>query len=591
MFNVGKFLLSFALIGAPALTETYVVTHFAGTTGGGGFEDGQGSAARFLSMDSVAVDRAGNVYVADTGNHTLRKITRDGIVTTLAGVAGQRGSADGVGSEARFYYPHGIAIGRDGNFYVTDSWNHTIRRVTPRGSVSTLAGLAGTTGNSDGRGREARFNYPFGIAVGRDGNIYVADEQNCTIRKVTKEGAVTTLAGQAGSRGNSDGTGAAARFNEPRGVATDDSGNVYVADTNNRTIRSITPKGLVATLSGAAGSAGSADGALGVARFNHPLGVATDRQGNVYVGDTHNHTVRKISRGVVTTIAGEAGIIGSSNGRGGAARFNHPIGLAIDRVGNIFVADYHNHAIRKITPSRIVTTVAGMPAAFGSTDGIGVDARFTKPLTIGIDSASNLYVRENGGQRTRRITPSGIVTTEAGVTILQDARTEATDGAGNTFRADTKNHTILRIAADGSVSTVAGLAGTFGSSDGIGEAARFNNPSGISIDRAGRIYVADTGNHAIRKLTVALPDGATIDAATGKVGEPCRLGTAHGTATAWEWSIIRRPSGSSAELSSTRVRNPTFSPDVADRYQFRLVASTPEAASITVISLDATPRR
>lgn len=588
MFKIGTFLLTFALIGAPVFAQTYVVTHLAGTRGGGGHQDGQGSAARFLSMDAVAVDRAGNVYVADTGNHTIRKIGPDGMVTTLAGMAGEHGSADGVRSAARFYYPHGIATDGHGIVYVADSWNHTIRRITPGGSVSTLAGVAGAKGASDGKGVEARFFFPFGIAVGPRGDIYVADEKNCTIRKVTAQGIVTTIAGRAGSRGTSDGAGTAARFNEARGVATDDSGNVYVADTYNHTIRKITPAGFVSTLAGVAGTAGSADGALTTARFNNPLDVATDRHGNVYVADTYNHTIRKLSRGVVTTVAGEADSIGSSDGQGGAARFNHPIGLAIDHAGNVLVADYHNHAIRRMTPSGLVTTVAGMPAVWGATDGNAADARFTRPVAIGIDGARNLYVRENGRETARRITPSGLVTTTPQVMILQDARSEATDRACNTFRADTKNHTILRIASDGSTSVIAGLPGAFGSTDGNGEAARFNNPAAVAIDAAGRIYVADAGNHAIRTVSVALPDRATIDAATGEIGDLRTLGTSHGTATMWKWSIVRRPAGSSAEFSSATVRNPTFSPDVADRYEFQLVASTAEAVSITVVSLDAT---
>jgi sugar lactone lactonase YvrE len=199
---------------------------------------------------TATVDGAGNAYVADTENHTIRKVTPGGTVTTLAGLGGSSGSADGTGSAARFYWPYGVAVDSAGNVYVADTWNYTIRKVTPGGVVTTLAGLAGTGGSTDGTGSAARFNYPSGVAVDSAGTVYVADRGNHTIRKVTPGGAVTTLAGLADSYGSADGTGSAARFDSPRGVAVDSAGNVYVADYYNNTIRKVTPGGVVTTLAG-----------------------------------------------------------------------------------------------------------------------------------------------------------------------------------------------------------------------------------------------------------------------------------------------------------------------------------------------------
>jgi len=248
------------------------------------------------------------VYVADTFNHTIRKVTPGGVVTTLAGLAGSSGSADGTGSAARFYNPYGVAVDSAGNVYVADTDNCTIRKVTPGGVVTTLAGLAGNRGSADGTGSAARFYNPFGVAVDSAGTVYVADSRNHTIRKVTPGGMVTTLAGLATSPGSADGTGSAARFYGPMGVAVDSAGNVYVADSSNYTIRKVTPGGVVTTLAGLAGNRGSADGTGSDARFYCPWGVAVDSAGNVYVADSLNHTIRKVTpSGVVTTLAGAAG--------------------------------------------------------------------------------------------------------------------------------------------------------------------------------------------------------------------------------------------------------------------------------------------
>src|SRR5439155_474883 len=195
--------------------------------------DGTGSAARFNGPFGVATDSSGNVYVADYSNSTIRKITPAGVVTTLAGLAGNPGSDDGTGSAARFYYPFGVATDSSGNVYVADTSNSTIRKITPAGVVTTLAGLAGRDGSDDGTGSEARFYYPFSVPTDSSGNVYVADNDNSTLSLLTPAPVLTTLAGLAGNPGSDDGTGSAARFYYPRGVATDSSGNVYVADTYN----------------------------------------------------------------------------------------------------------------------------------------------------------------------------------------------------------------------------------------------------------------------------------------------------------------------------------------------------------------------
>jgi len=232
-------------------------------------------------------------------------------------------------TQAIFNYPGAIAVDGAGNVYVADTYNYTVRKITPAGVVTTLAGLADNDGSTDGIGCDARFSYLFGIAVDGAGNVYVTDSSN-TIRKITPAGAVTTLAGTPDVHGSADGTGSAAQFWQPWGIAVDSASNVYVADQANNTIRKITPAGVVTTIAGAAGVIGSADGSGNAARFNAPAGIAVDSAGNLYVADTYNRTIRKItSAGVVTTFAGMAGIAGSTDGTGGAARFNNRYALAV----------------------------------------------------------------------------------------------------------------------------------------------------------------------------------------------------------------------------------------------------------------------
>jgi sugar lactone lactonase YvrE len=337
-----------------------------------GGADGMGSSAKFYQPFGVAVDNAGNVYVADRGNFGVPKITPAGIVTTLAGLEHQMGSADGTGSDARFNDHLGVAVDGTGNVYVADTDNSTIRKITPGGVATTLAGLAGNKDDTDGVGDSARFESPFGVAVDRAGNVYVADGVNNTIRKITSSGVVTTLAGKAiyntdeynsfkFVRGSTDGTGSNARFANPTGVAVDRAGNVYVADRSNFTIRKITAGGVVTTLAGSAGLRGSMDGIGNSARFDEPFGVAVDGAGNVYVADTGNNVIRKITPGgVVTTILGVDGVSGKADGIGSSAQFNQPHGVAVDSAGNIYVADCGNYAIRK-TRSVPATGITSLP--------------------------------------------------------------------------------------------------------------------------------------------------------------------------------------------------------------------------------------
>jgi sugar lactone lactonase YvrE len=343
---------SFTLIvrALPTVAEPLTVTTLAGSAGLTGTTDATGAAARFNHLSDVAVDTAGNVYVADTGGHLIRKVTAAGAVTTLAGRAGISGNTDATGTAASFNSPSGIAVDTAGNVYVADTLNHTIRKITAAGVVTTLAGNAGSTGSADGTGAAARFFWPQGLGLDATGaNLYVADTNNHTVRKIAlASAAVTTFAGLAGQAGSTDATGAAARFRAPYDVAVDKNGTIYVADTDNGTIRAITPAGVVSTLAGLAGSTGAADGSGSTARFSHPYSVGVDGSFSVYVADTDNHTVRKIvsALGVVSTVAGQPGTAGAADGIGAVARFNYPSGLAVTAAGDLYIADTNSSTLR-----------------------------------------------------------------------------------------------------------------------------------------------------------------------------------------------------------------------------------------------------
>ena len=318
-------------------TAQVTVTTLAGSTQG--FADGTGVAAQFHFPEGVATDAAGNVYVADTYNNKIRKITPAGEVSTLAGST--QGYTDGSGDTAQFHAPISVATDAANNLYVGDVHNNIIRKITPTGEVSTLAGS--TAGFADGTGA-AQFDQPWGVSTDTAGNVYVADANNNKIRKITPEGVVSTFAGSI--QGYADGNWASAKFFLPRGVATDTAGNVYVADTSISKIRKISSAGVVSTLAGS--TQGFVDGTGAAAQFNQPFGLTTDTAGNVYVADTFNNKIRKITpAGEVTTLAGSTA--GFADGIGATAQFNFPASVATDAAGNVYVADVHNHKIRKIT--------------------------------------------------------------------------------------------------------------------------------------------------------------------------------------------------------------------------------------------------
>jgi len=316
-----------------------VVTTFAGN-GAMAYKDGKGADASFSNLMGLALDAAGDVYVADSRNNLIRKISPDGVVTTLAG-SGVVGSADGKGTAASFFYPVAITADKNGNVYVADTHNSLIRKISPDGTVTTLAG------RPEAKNKRPIFDNPMAITTDAAGNVFIADWINDQIRKISPRGEVTTVAG-SGAPGAKDGKGLAATFYLPEGIAADDKGNLYVSDTYNNLIRKINKDGVVTTLAGKL-KKGSANGKGAAASFSHPAGIAVDKKGYVYVADDGNNLIRMISPGgLVTTFAG-TGDRGKQDGDAETATFYRPLGVAADTAGNLYIADYQNNLVRKIS--------------------------------------------------------------------------------------------------------------------------------------------------------------------------------------------------------------------------------------------------
>jgi len=547
----------------------YKWTNFVGHPGGLGHADATGTNAQFVYPQGVATDSSGNIYVADTGNQIIRKITPTGVVSTIAGTAGLSGASDGTGANARFKSPTGVAVDKGGIVFVADTGNNTIREISPAGVVSTLAGSPGVTGTANGSGSLGLFHSPSALALDAAGAVYVADTGNDTIRKVTFKGEVSTVAGSAGVSGTANGTGNAARFDHPSGIALDKKrARFLIADTDNDTIRVLTAAGVVKTFSGTPGVSGTADGGPLFALFNKPVGIAVDTKDNIfvadsgndairllygngvaldyavhghfndptglavnatgtlYVADTKSSTILAVDKGV-TILAGSRTIPGTSNGTGDSAGFDYPCAVALDGKGDVYIADTFNDTIRVATGGGAVSTLAGAPRVSGTANGSGSTARFFHPAGIVLDGGGNTYVADTDNDTIRKISRNGVVSTFAGtpgvsgtsngrgtVALFNHPRGMGIDLSGTLYVADTGNDTIRAISSGGVVSTLAGTPLLSGTKNGPGAGASFDGPEGLVVDGTSGVFVADTRNHAIRRI---LFDG-TVSTYSGRPG-------------------------------------------------------------------------
>ena len=489
-----------------------------GTYGFGG-DGGPAVAAQLSFPHGVAVDGAGNLYIADTGNRRIRKVDAAGAISTVAGdgTSGYGGDG-GPAVAAQLSFPHGVALDGTGNLYIADLGNRRIRKVDAAGVISTVAG-DGTQGfgGDGGPAVAAQLSFPIDVALDGADNLYIVDGSNQRIRKVDAAGVISTVAGDGTQGfGGDGGPATAAQLDTPRGVAPDGAGNLYIADGGNRRIRKVDSAGAISTVAGG-GPIGDG-GAAVAAQLDFPNGVAPDGAGNLYIADTFNHRIRKVdAAGVISTVAGDGTRgYGGDGGAAVAAQLFSPYGVAPDGAGNLYIADTVNHRIRKVDAAGVISTVAGDGTrGYGGDGGPAVAAQLSSPRALALDEAGNLYIADSSNSRIRKVDAAGVISTVAGdgtrgfggdggpavAAQLYLPYGVALDGAGNLYIADRNNNRIRKVDAAGVISTVAG--GGSGGDGGPAVAAYLNSPRGVAPDGAGNLYIADSSNNRIRKVDAA----------------------------------------------------------------------------------------
>ncbi len=517
------------------------ITTVAGTgTPGFSGDGGPATDAQLASPNGVAVDAAGNLYIADFGNSRVRKVGTSGTITTIAGTGSFGFSGDGgPATDAQLADPRGVAVDAAGNVYIADYYNIRVRKVSTSGTITTVAGN-GTLGFSGdgGPATSAGLRYPTGVAVDAAGNLFIADSNNHRVRKVSTTGTITTVAGNDSPGFSGDGGPATnASLSSPTGVAVDTAGNLYIAEQNNHRVRKVSTSGTITTVAGN-GSNGSFDdgysgdgGPAADARLNYPSGVAVDAAGNLYIADFFNNRVRKVSTsGTITTVAGN-GSFGYSGDGGPAinAGLAFSYGVAVDTVGNLYIADSSNNRVRKVSTSGTITTVAGNGSfGYSGDGGPATNSRLSSPTGVAVDAAGNLYIADTSNHRVRKVSASGTITTVAGsgttgsfdngysgdggpATDAQLAYPSgvAVDAAGNLYIADSINNRVRKVSASGTITTIAGsgttgyAGGGYSGDGGPATDARLNYPSGVAVDAAGNLYIADGNNHRVRKVSTS----------------------------------------------------------------------------------------
>ncbi len=511
------------------VTTGGIINSFAGDSYGSyGGDAGAATSAELHNPSDVILDSKGNVYIADTANALVRQVTTDGIMHTFAGKPGTIGFSgdNGPATSAGLLAPVALALDSSGNLFFAEQGDSRIRKVDTSGNITTVAGNG--TANFAGDGGQAtiaQLNSPSGLAVDSSGNLYIADSVNLRIRKVAS-GTISTVAGNGFLSSSGDnGPAINAQMDSPQGVAVDSAGNLYIADTANNVVRRVTRDGIIVRFAGngTAGFGGD-NGAAAGAQLSTPLGLAVSASGNVYIADALNGRVRAVS---------PAGTITSA---GGSTSLGTPAGVAVDASGNLFVADFANHRVRKVAADGTVSTVAGSGSqGYAGDGGPATSAQLNLPRGVAVDAAGNLYIADTGNNVVRRVDTKGTISTIAGngaagftgdgglATLAQITNPVAiaVDAAGGVYVTDGAVR-VRKFFPGGPITTIAGN-GTRGYSGdgGLATSAQISGPSAIAVDAAGNVYLADTANNSVRMLQPSgsgVSIGAVVNGASNQTG-------------------------------------------------------------------------
>ena len=505
---------------------TYTISTVAGSSSLG--DGGPAIQAQIGTVNGVAVDRFGNVYLSDTGHNCVRKVDSSGAITTVAGngIAGFSGDG-GPATSAQLNLPYGLAVDANGYLYIADLNNNRVRRVSPSGAIQTFAGSAGNGSSGDGGpATSAQLLSPRNVALDSAGNLYISEFGAHRVRRVTPNGTISTAAGTgiAGFRGDG-GLATAAQLAFPAGLAFDRYGNLYIADSQNQRIRQVNPSGQIATILG---------GSTNITLLT-PFAIAIDPAGDIFVADTtpavHEFTV--VSKWTIAAGTSTAGFSGDG-GPATAAQLTEPLDLAVDASANLYIAD--RHRVREVNNRGLIATVAGADYLFGIGDGgAATAAELYQPSAVTLDSAGNLYIADPGTNRVRQVSASGAIATVAGTgmaapggeatpaatTPLMTPTSVAVDRFGNLLIVETGANRVRQIAADGRIRTLVGTGAAGLGPDALPPAeTQLRAPRGLCRDRFGALYVVDTANHRVLLVPpVGVVTTAAGNGASGAAGD------------------------------------------------------------------------
>lgn len=546
MRRLGFSFLFLFLLQVTASGQAYTISTFAGPA-----LPTSGTVATAQAIDNpyaTISDGSGGYFVASIGPSRIYQVSPAGVLTVFAGSGIPGFSGDGgPATAAQINSPTGMARDASGNLFFADSLNNRIRKISPQGTITTIAGTGVAAFAGDGGPAvAAQIRAPHSVAVDAGGNIYIADFQNILLRKITPDGNITTIAGTGAVGFTGDGGRATdAQINAPESIAVDGGGNIYFVETNGHRIRKVTQGGIISTVVGTGTAGFSGDGGPAVAaQLSSPFGATVDEAGNLYIADTNNSRIRRVTpAGIISTVVGSGvrGFLGDG-GAATSAQMNSPYRVAIDEAGNMLISDLNNNRVRRVTPAGIISTVGGNgTVGFSGDNGPANAAQLNAPYSARIDPAGNVLIAEFASNRIRRVAPDGTISTLAGTGVagfsgdngpagaaqVRQPTDIAIDGNGNIYFADSTNYRIRRITPAGVVSTVAGR-GTAGFSGDTGPAtnAQFNPPVGLALDTSGTLYVSDQANHRVRRITAS---GTIVTfAGTGTAGSSGDGGAATG---------------------------------------------------------------